>query len=283
MGCEKSWRTTLLCGNRSSTRRRSRRRIRRRGRARATAASSANGRRGATSPEQRSALRTLRIACDPVVDVLGAVPVVVAVRIGRRAHVLILGGILRMLQDVRRWRAPTVSGLDERGGETAGDGAHQPEPGELGASMMASLAAMNEFLAGTRPSAGMVTTSSCTAVRTSKSAGRGVGHLRGCERCGPVGVSAGTAARGVPWRLCRPGQGGALRWSCTEHGHTPTGVTWEVYGDWADDSAERRTDVYAQIGPSVRPARPAPLPLPLKQARRRYRSRSNPTKASMPR
>ena len=33
------------------------------------------------------------------------------------------------------------------------------------------------------------------------------------------------------------------RW-CAEHGHAPAGVNWEVYGDWDDDPAKRRTDVY---------------------------------------
>ena len=33
------------------------------------------------------------------------------------------------------------------------------------------------------------------------------------------------------------------RW-CAEHQRSPTGVTWEVYGDWEDDPAKRRTDVY---------------------------------------
>ena len=33
------------------------------------------------------------------------------------------------------------------------------------------------------------------------------------------------------------------RW-CTQHDRRPTGVNWEVYGDWDDDPAKRRTDVY---------------------------------------
>ena len=33
------------------------------------------------------------------------------------------------------------------------------------------------------------------------------------------------------------------RW-CTEAGRKPAGVNWEVYGDWDDDPAKRRTDVY---------------------------------------
>jgi hypothetical protein len=26
-------------------------------------------------------------------------------------------------------------------------------------------------------------------------------------------------------------------------------VSWEVYGDWAEDAADRRTDVYFQLRP----------------------------------
>ena len=33
------------------------------------------------------------------------------------------------------------------------------------------------------------------------------------------------------------------RW-CADHGRSPSGVSWEVYGDWEDDPAKRRTDVY---------------------------------------
>ena len=33
------------------------------------------------------------------------------------------------------------------------------------------------------------------------------------------------------------------RW-CADHGRSPTGVNWEIYGDWEDDPAKRRTDVY---------------------------------------
>jgi effector-binding domain-containing protein len=33
------------------------------------------------------------------------------------------------------------------------------------------------------------------------------------------------------------------RW-CAEHGRSSAGVNWEVYGDWEEDPAQRRTDVY---------------------------------------
>lgn len=31
---------------------------------------------------------------------------------------------------------------------------------------------------------------------------------------------------------------------CAEHGHAGAGINWEVYGDWQEDPAKRRTDVY---------------------------------------
>ena len=31
---------------------------------------------------------------------------------------------------------------------------------------------------------------------------------------------------------------------CAANGRQPTGIGWEVYGDWADDAQRRRTDIY---------------------------------------
>jgi effector-binding domain-containing protein len=36
----------------------------------------------------------------------------------------------------------------------------------------------------------------------------------------------------------------ALDQWCRDHDRPPTGVSWEVYGDWEDDAAKRRTDIY---------------------------------------
>jgi len=36
------------------------------------------------------------------------------------------------------------------------------------------------------------------------------------------------------------------RW-CVANGRRQTGTSWEVYGDWADDPKERRTDIYAAL------------------------------------
>lgn len=35
----------------------------------------------------------------------------------------------------------------------------------------------------------------------------------------------------------------------TAHRRRPAGVSWEVYGDWADDPAQRRTDIYFLLEP----------------------------------
>jgi effector-binding domain-containing protein len=36
------------------------------------------------------------------------------------------------------------------------------------------------------------------------------------------------------------------RW-CEANGRRQTGTSWEVYGDWADDPQQRRTDIYLQL------------------------------------
>ena len=41
----------------------------------------------------------------------------------------------------------------------------------------------------------------------------------------------------------------ALAEWCAANGRDPAGVNWEVYGDWAEDPGERRTDVYMLLSP----------------------------------
>jgi len=43
------------------------------------------------------------------------------------------------------------------------------------------------------------------------------------------------------------------RW-CAANGRKQTGTSWEVYGDWADDPEQRRTDIYLLLAPQL-PAR----------------------------
>jgi effector-binding domain-containing protein len=44
----------------------------------------------------------------------------------------------------------------------------------------------------------------------------------------------------------------ALEQWCASNGRRPAGVSWEVYGDWDDDPARRRTDVYFLLEPAPR-------------------------------
>jgi effector-binding domain-containing protein len=44
----------------------------------------------------------------------------------------------------------------------------------------------------------------------------------------------------------------ALEQWCRDHGRERAGVNWEVYGDWDDDPAKRRTDVYFLLEPGAR-------------------------------
>ena len=43
----------------------------------------------------------------------------------------------------------------------------------------------------------------------------------------------------------------ALESWCRDAGRRPAGVNWEVYGDWDEDPAKRRTDVYFLLAPST--------------------------------
>ena len=38
------------------------------------------------------------------------------------------------------------------------------------------------------------------------------------------------------------------RW-CTANGRKRSGLSWEIYGDWADDPRQRRTDIYLLLEP----------------------------------
>jgi effector-binding domain-containing protein len=65
----------------------------------------------------------------------------------------------------------------------------------------------------------------------------------------PAGEVAATAHYGEYSALS--GAYAALDQWCAEHGREGTGVNWEVYGDWADDPAQRRTDVYKLLRSSA--------------------------------
>ncbi|MBO0837486.1 MAG: GyrI-like domain-containing protein, partial [Actinobacteria bacterium] len=42
----------------------------------------------------------------------------------------------------------------------------------------------------------------------------------------------------------------ALEQWCTDNGREKTGLVWEVYGDWDNDPAKVRTDIYFQLKPA---------------------------------
>jgi effector-binding domain-containing protein len=65
----------------------------------------------------------------------------------------------------------------------------------------------------------------------------------------PTGPVA-SATHWGDYSAMKPAYDALERW-CTEHGRRKTGVSWEVYGHWADDPAERRTDIYFQLDPAV--------------------------------
>ena len=58
----------------------------------------------------------------------------------------------------------------------------------------------------------------------------------------PSGEAA-TATHLGEYSEMRPAYVAIERW-CAESRRQKTGVRWEVYGDWSDDPAQRRTDVY---------------------------------------
>lgn len=58
----------------------------------------------------------------------------------------------------------------------------------------------------------------------------------------PAGLAAHTAHHGEYDRL--PQVHSALLAWCAEQGHQLAGLSWEVYGDWEEDPAKRRTDIY---------------------------------------
>lgn len=62
------------------------------------------------------------------------------------------------------------------------------------------------------------------------------------EQVGPrqlAAVRAVTSPKELSTRII-----GLLEQWCARNGREPAGVNWEIYGDWEDDPAKRRTDVY---------------------------------------
>lgn len=61
----------------------------------------------------------------------------------------------------------------------------------------------------------------------------------------PVGPAAKTVHRGSYDRL--DDAHAAVRSWCATHGLRPTGVRWEIYGDWTEDSARLETEVWYEV------------------------------------
>src|SRR5712691_7314599 len=65
----------------------------------------------------------------------------------------------------------------------------------------------------------------------------------------PVGPAVSTTHWGEYTEMA--GAYAALERWCAANGRQQTGTSWEVYGDWADDPQQRRTDIYlllARVG-----------------------------------
>ena len=72
---------------------------------------------------------------------------------------------------------------------------------------------------------------------------------------GEIGVVATPAGEAISvahygdYAKMAPAYAALERW-CAANGRERTGVVWEVYGDWDDDPAKVRTDIYFQLKPA---------------------------------
>jgi hypothetical protein len=60
----------------------------------------------------------------------------------------------------------------------------------------------------------------------------------------PAGRAALTLAPGAPTPEGIAAAHDRIRSWCAEHGHTPTGVCWEIYGHWSQDPSRMYTEAY---------------------------------------
>ncbi|HEY3291528.1 MAG TPA: GyrI-like domain-containing protein [Anaerolineae bacterium] len=58
----------------------------------------------------------------------------------------------------------------------------------------------------------------------------------------PAGNVATVAYYG-PYDKMAPAYDALNKW-CADNGYKPSGTSWEIYGDWEDDPAKLRTDIY---------------------------------------
>ena len=76
-----------------------------------------------------------------------------------------------------------------------------------------------------------------------------VGDVRHSQT--PAGPAVTTAHWGEYSEMA--GAYAALQRWCAAKGREQTGTSWEVYGDWADDPKERRTDIYFLLARGTEP------------------------------
>ena len=65
-------------------------------------------------------------------------------------------------------------------------------------------------------------------------------------------IPGGTAATLVhigPYGQLKASHLAVIEWS-RKNGHRLAGVSWEIYGDWDDDSTKLRTDIFHLLEPS---------------------------------
>ena len=62
----------------------------------------------------------------------------------------------------------------------------------------------------------------------------------------PAGPAVTTAHWGEYSKMA--GAYAALQQWCVANGRQQVGTSWEVYGDWAEDPQQRRTDIYLLLG-----------------------------------
>ena len=71
------------------------------------------------------------------------------------------------------------------------------------------------------------------------------------EAVQPVSTPSGEVATVAHWgdySELRRAYDALERW-CSNNGRAPAGVSWELYGDWHEDSSQLRTDVYMLLQP----------------------------------
>lgn len=67
------------------------------------------------------------------------------------------------------------------------------------------------------------------------------------EYCKTPGEAALTTAHIGPYNQLRSSHSAIVEWS-RKNGHRLSGICWEIYGDWDEDPAKLRTDIFHLLG-----------------------------------